>query len=73
MAWFARRFVSPERQLDECGEDDDRDDAEIPAEEQHCEAFRLHVLRRGRNAQKKRPRQQASTGRVREVSDTRWR
>jgi hypothetical protein len=43
MAWFARRFVSPERQLDECGEDDDRDDAEIPAEEQHCEAFRLHV------------------------------
>jgi len=52
IAWFARRFVSPERQHDECGEDDDRDDAEILAEEQHCEALPLHVLRRSRHTEK---------------------
>jgi len=50
---YYRQQLSPERQHDECGEDDDRDDAEILAEEQHCEALRLHVLRRGRDARKK--------------------
>jgi hypothetical protein len=51
---YYRQQLSPERQHDECGEDDDRDDAEILAEEQHCEALRLHMLRRGRDAREKK-------------------